>query len=357
MGIPPIISKRQVHSANSLFLARKKRKCLIIAEVAQAHDGSLGMAHAFIDAVAKTGASGIKFQTHIANEESTIEEPWRIKFSLQDETRYDYWKRMEFTEPQWLGLMEHATESGLLFLSSPFSIKAFEMLSRVGVAAWKIASGEIDNEPLIQRMVESGLPLILSTGMSSLEEIDNIVNKILCCQKDLTILQCTSEYPCNPESWGLNMLSTFRSHYGCCVGFSDHSGDIFAGLAAAVLGAEMIEVHITFSKDMFGPDAPASITPAELQKLVQGVAEIERAIGNPVEKSKMASKLSQTRAIFSKSVVTALDLRKGTVLNYSNLALKKPGIGLSPRCFSELIGKKLTRDLSKDSFISESDFE
>jgi N-acetylneuraminate synthase len=122
--------------------------CLIIGEVAQAHDGSLGMAHAFIEAIAAAGADAVKFQTHIAAAESTPAEPWRVRFSAQDASRYDYWKRMEFTEEQWRGLKQHAFEKGLLFLSSPFSLEAVELLERVGVAAWKIASGETGNRPL-----------------------------------------------------------------------------------------------------------------------------------------------------------------------------------------------------------------
>src|SRR5579883_3362744 len=130
------------------------KHCMIIAEVAQAHDGSLGMAHAFIDAIAAAGADAVKFQTHLAAAESSPSEPWRVKFSYQDATRYDYWKRMEFTEPQWAGLKEHATEKGLKFLSSPFSIEAVELLGRIGVSAWKIASGEFNNLPMLDRILE-----------------------------------------------------------------------------------------------------------------------------------------------------------------------------------------------------------
>ena len=134
------------------------RPCTIIGEVAQAHDGSLGMAHAHIDAIAAAGGDAVKFQTHIAVAESTAAEPWRTRFSPQDETRLDYWRRMEFTEDQWLGLRRHADEKSLLFLSSPFSLEATELLCRVGVAGWKVASGEINNFPMLDRMTETGLP-------------------------------------------------------------------------------------------------------------------------------------------------------------------------------------------------------
>ncbi len=171
------------------------RPCTIIGEVAQAHDGSLGMAHAHIDAIAAAGGDAVKFQTHIAVAESTAAEPWRKRFSPQDETRLDYWRRMEFTEDQWLGLRRHADEKSLLFLSSPFSLEATELLYRVGVAGWKVASGEINNFPMLDRMTETGLPVILSTGMSGLAEIDASVARIQASDAPLAVLQCASIYP------------------------------------------------------------------------------------------------------------------------------------------------------------------
>src|SRR5438132_3476892 len=157
---------------------RPEARCLIVGEVAQAHDGSLGMAHAFIDAIAAAGADAVKFQTHLAHAESTPAEPWRVRFSAQDDSRYAYWRRMEFTEDQWCGLRAHAIDRGLLFLSSPFSLEAIELLTRVGVAAWKVASGEIANTSILDRMTETGLPIMLSTGMSRVDEIDVAVTRI-----------------------------------------------------------------------------------------------------------------------------------------------------------------------------------
>ncbi|MBW2435620.1 MAG: N-acetylneuraminate synthase family protein, partial [Deltaproteobacteria bacterium] len=183
--------------------------CLIVAEVAQAHDGSLGMAHAYIDAIADAGADAVKFQTHIAAAESTPQEPWRIKFSQQDATRYDYWQRMEFSEAQWLGLKDHADERGLIFLSSPFSLEAVDLLSRIGVAAWKVPSGETSNTPMLDKMIKTGLPVILSTGMSTLDEIDGAVNRIKDGGVSLVVLQCTTAYPCPPEKIGINLISFF----------------------------------------------------------------------------------------------------------------------------------------------------
>src|SRR5215467_15257875 len=163
------------HATDVAHPAGLSPQCCIVAEVAQAHDGSLGTAHAFIDACARAGADAIKFQTHIASAESTPGEPWRVKFSRQDASRYDYWKRMEFTAEQWRGLAEHANERGLIFLSSAFSFAAVELLERLGMSAWKVGAGEVTNLPLLERMARTGKPVLLSSGMSTWAELDAAV--------------------------------------------------------------------------------------------------------------------------------------------------------------------------------------
>ena len=326
--------------------------CLIIGEIAQAHDGSLGTAHAYIDAIANAGADAIKFQTHIAAAESTPGEPWRVKFSPQDESRYEYWQRMEFTEDQWHGLKSHADDRNLIFLSSPFSIEAFELLSRVGVEAWKIASGEVTNTLLIERMVNSGQPIMLSSGMSMINELDEIVKYIKENRNDLTLFQCTSSYPVSPEKIGLNMLAEFRQRYDCKVGLSDHSGSIFAGLAAATLGANAVEVHVTFSREMFGPDISSSITISELSQLVEGAKFIQQSIANPVEKDQIAQEMQPLRDLFTKSVVARTDLPAGTILKLEHLTVKKPGTGIPAKQLKELIGRRLLADVKANQLLS-----
>jgi N,N'-diacetyllegionaminate synthase len=334
-----------------------KHPVFLIAEIAQAHDGSLGMAHAYIDAVADAGVNAIKFQTHIADAESTPSEPWRVKFSLQDKTRYDYWKRMEFTEDQWLGLRQHSEEAGLQFLSTPFSMKAFDLLNRVGVAAWKIGSGEVTNVMMLEAMAETGLPMILSTGMSTFAEIDEAVSLIKGYHSNLTILQCSTAYPCPPEQVGLNMLAFFRKRYGCRVGISDHSGTIYPSLAAVSLGAEMIEVHVNLSREMFGPDVSSSVTTNELRQLIEGVRFIERVLQHPINKDDLASEKEDLRRMFSKSIVAVADLPKGTILGKEHLALKKPGTGLGPDMVKSIIGHTLKRSLKTNQVITNEDYE
>lgn len=330
-------------------------RCLVIAEVAQSHDGSLGLAHAFIDAIAASGADAVKFQTHIAAAESTPGEPWRVKFSRQDATRYDYWKRMEFSEAQWRELKTHADERALAFLSSAFSPEAVALLERVGVAAWKVASGEVASAPLFDLMLAGGRPVLLSTGMSTLTEIDAAVARARSHNVPLAVMQCTSMYPTSPERVGLNLLGVFRERYGCAVGLSDHSGTIYPGLAAAALGAEVIEVHVALSREMFGPDVPASVTTTELRELVRGVRFIEAMNAHPVDKDSLAEELAPMRSLFTKSVVASCDLKAGTVLTAEHLALKKPGTGIPAVRLPELVGRRLARDLRINELLDESD--
>ena len=339
-------------SDNWLKTPTAAASCTVIAEVAQAHDGSLGMAHAFIDAVASTGAHAVKFQTHIASAESTLREPWRKKFSLQDATRFDYWRRMEFTPEQWQGLRRHTDQKELLFLSSPFSMQAMDLLDGVGVAGWKVASGEVADGPLLQRMAAGDLPVILSSGLSDYAELDSAVQIIKSRGVPLAVLQCASRYPCSPQDVGLNVMQSFRSRYpGAAIGLSDHSAKIFPGLAAVALGAQVIEVHVTLSRDMFGPDVAASLTVAEIRQLVEGVRFTEAMLSSPADKTSIPDDLKQMRAIFTKSLVAADDLPAGRVLTAIDLVAKKPGSGISVSELPKFIGQKLKRKLLRDQTI------
>jgi N,N'-diacetyllegionaminate synthase len=276
---------------------------LIVAEVGQAHEGSLGQAHAYIDAIAQAGADAVKFQCHIAEAESTPDEPWRVPPEWpQDESRYAYWKRMEFTQEQWWSLAEHAKAAGLIFLCSPFSVEAVRLLDPM-VPAWKVSSGEVGNEALIHELYHSGKPVILSSGMSTDEETWTVLRRFLAApsRSPIAVLQCTSLYPCPPEKVGLNVLvdtyASGESWRSWPVGLSDHSGTIWPALAAVTLGASIVEVHVCFSKAEFGFDVESSITIDELTRLVEGVRFIEKA-KTPVDKDQMARELEPMRRLF-----------------------------------------------------------
>lgn len=333
------------------------KQCLVIAEVAQAHDGSLGTAHAYIDAAARAGADAVKFQCHIAREESTPSEPWRVQFSKQDATRYDYWKRMEFTPEQWHGLKAHCDEAGVAFLASPFSVAAVQLLSEVGVPAWKVASGEITNRALFEAMAATKLPLLISTGMVGWAEIDRIVQAVRAHDLDLLLMQCTTAYPCPPERVGLNVMEEMRSRYGCWVGLSDHSGTLWPGVAAAQLGAHALEVHVTFSRESFGPDVPASLTLPEFAEMVRGIRFIETMRRNPVDKDAIAEEMAAMRGLFMRSVVVRDARPAGHVLTEADLAAKKPGTGIPGPRLPEYIGRTLRRPVDADTLLSEDDLE
>lgn len=324
---------------------------ILIGEVGQAHDGSLGLAHRFIDAIADAGADAVKFQTHIAAAESTPAEPWRVRFSPQDETRYDYWRRMEFTEAQWVGLREHADERGLMFLSTPFSVEAVELLERVGVSMWKISSGEVGNEELL-RSIPSDAPVLLSSGMSPWQELDEAVETCRRNGNPVAVLQCTSAYPTAPTQVGLNLIDEFRQRWGCPVGLSDHSGTIFPSLAAVTLGADIVELHVTLSRRMFGPDVPASLTVEELALVKEGMTHIDQMRRHPVDKDLVAAGMEEMRRLFTRSLVARTNLPRGHVLDRRDLLAKKPGSGIPPSSISSVLGCRLTVDLAADQLLA-----
>lgn len=330
-----------------------KQKNYIIAEISQNHDGSLGQAHAFIDAVAETGADAIKFQTHIAEEESTPDEPFRVNFSYCDKTRYDYWKRMEFTYEQWQVLYDHAVERGLDFLSSPFSVVALEMLDKIGVPAWKFGSGEVFNDILLKRAIDTGKPIILSTGLSTLQEIDTQVKMVQEAGNPLLLMECTTAYPSMPEQIPIQRISSYLERYHCPIGISDHSATIYPSLAAATLGARAFEVHVTMSRKMFGPDVKASVTMEELKQIVDGTAFVSKMLEAREDKSELSNGTKALRTMFSKSIYAKRDLRMGDVLDVADLGIKKPFSvdGIAVEDYNKILGKRLSVNIMKDTVI------
>lgn len=330
-------------------------KPYLIAEIAQAHDGSLGILHSYIDAVAKTGVQAIKFQMHIAEAESSIHEPFRVKFSKEDATRYDYWKRMEFSLEQWKGIKAHCDEVGLDFICSPFSNLAVDWLEEVGVHTYKIGSGEVNNLLLLEKITQTGKPIIISSGMSSFAELDGTVNFLKSKNAQFSILQCTTAYPTQPEQYGLNVIAELKARYNVPVGFSDHSSWVATGVAAVALGAEILEFHVVFHKEMFGPDAVASLNLMQAKLLVEAVNRIHSAQNNPIDKNNNEN-FKELKTIFEKSLAINKDLPKGHILTFADLESKKPsGFGISAKEFRNVIGKKLANNKTKWDFLNEDD--
>ena len=329
----------------------------LIAEVAQAHEGSLGIAHSYIDALAGTGVDAIKFQVHIAEAESSPFEQFRIKFSREDASRFDYWKRMQFTADQWAEVKNHCEERGVEFMASPFSVAALELLEAIGVKQYKVGSGEISNFLLIDRIAATGKAVILSSGLSSYEELDAATSMFGKSSSTYSILQCTTAYPTRPEEWGLNVLQVLRERFDCKVGFSDHSGNMYACLAAAALGAEILEFHAVFDQRMFGPDATSSLPIDEITRLTAGVRMIERALANPVDKNRTGM-YSDLKIMFGKSLAVNKDLKKGHKIQLHDLESKKPAEkGIAASDYRSVINRVIKRDLGRYTFLQSSDLQ
>jgi N-acetylneuraminate synthase len=328
------------------------RSPTIIAEVGSVHDGSFGNALKLIEAAARCGADAVKFQTHIAEAETLADAPAPAYFTA--EPRYDYFRRTAFSLDQWKHLAAHCAGQGVAFLSSPFSIEAVDLLEEVGVSAYKIPSGEVTNLPLLERIAAIGKPVYLSSGMSNWAELDTAVTVLRAGKGQLTVLQCTSAYPCPPERVGLNVLPEMAARWGLPVGFSDHTDGIAAGIAAVALGATVIEKHFTFSRLMYGSDAANATEPADFRLFCQSIRAVATMLAHPVDKNDLAP-YRETKRVFEKSIVTARPLAAGTVLLRQHLAFKKPGDGISAARWAELVGRRLVRDLPADHKLTMSD--
>lgn len=330
------------------------RHTFIIAEVGSVHDGSFGNALKLIEAAAACGVDAVKFQTHIPEAETLPGAPMPPYF--KGEPRFEYFKRTGFTLDQWIQLKAHCEKHAVTFLSSPFSEEAVDLLASLDMQAYKIPSGEVTNLPMLEKIAQLGKSIYLSSGMSSWEELDRAVNLIRRYQAPLTVLQCTSEYPCPYESVGLNVMQEMAERYRLPVGLSDHTLTNYASFAAVVLGATLIEKHFTFSRQMYGSDAKHSLEPDEMTDLVNGIRAIEIMLSSKINKDEI-SQYQGMKDIFEKSLVAEANLSTGTVLTRDVVTIKKPGTGISASRLNEFLGKTLSRDVKRGQLFSEQDFE
>lgn len=330
-------------------------KTIIILEIAQSHDGSLGQAISYIELAHKLGADGVKFQLHIADEESTRDEQFRVNFSHQDNSRFDYWKRMEFTLPQWKILKAKAQSLNLLFVISVFSKKAVIFANSLKADVIKLGSGEFDSYEILEEVSKVKRPIIVSTGMSNDKEISNVI-KLFKRKNLFTLMHCTSIYPTPVNKIGLNNIDELRRKYNCNIGYSDHSGNIYAPIISITKKIKVLEIHVTFHKDFFGPDVSSSLDPQEIKTLIEfnnAFYEIEK---NPTSKNKLSKTLKSTRDKFSKSLSLSKDLSKDTVITREHLCLKKPGTGIKPNEMKKYIGKKLKKNVLSNRLLRKNDF-
>ena len=326
----------------------------IVAEIGMSHNGSVGQARCFIDAATEAGADAVKFQVHIPEAETLRNAPTPPYFN--EEPRFEYFKRTAFDESQLVVLKGYAESRGLIFICSPFSIPAVDLLENINVSAYKIPSGEVTNLPLLEYVARKGKSIIVSSGMSSLSELEEAISLIRRFNQDIVLMQCTSEYPCPYKNVGLNLIQELKQRFDLPVGLSDHTPTIYAAIAAVALGVCVIEKHFTLSKRMYGPDAKFSLTPEEFNQMVEGIRAVETALSHPMDKDDIG-RLEYMRRTFQKSIVSIVDIPRGTEIQEDMISIKKPGDGLHPRYLNEIIGKKVLRDIPRDSLIHKEDIE
>lgn len=327
-------------------------KTLIIAEAGVNHNGSLEIAKKLVRTAKECGADIVKFQT--AKLDSLVSKfaemaDYQKANTGKVESQKEMLSRLLLSFDEFTELAAYCKEVGIMFLSTPFDIESIRFLNDMQ-DIWKIPSGEITNYPYLVEIAKTGKRVILSTGMSDMDEIRAALDLLKKNGSgEITVLHCTTEYPAPLNEVNLNVMTTLRNEFGCKVGYSDHTKGIEVSLAAVAMGAEVIEKHFTLDRNMEGPDHKASLEPAELKALVDGIRIIELAKGS-FEKAPTESEL-KNRAVARKSIVAARDIKRGEVLTEENLTTKRPGSGISPMRWKEVVGTAAKRDFTEDELI------
>jgi N,N'-diacetyllegionaminate synthase len=328
--------------------------CFIIAEAGVNHNGDPALAHRLIDVAFHARADAVKFQTFKADRLVTLDAP-KAEYQLQQteagESQYDMLKRLELSAETFGELQQHCHEVGIRFMSTPFDEDSADLLARLGVTVFKTPSGELTNLPYLAHVARKGRPMIVSTGMATLGEVEAAVNAIRSTgNPDLVLLHCVSNYPADPADVNLRAMETMTRAFGVPVGLSDHTAGIEVALAAVALGACVVEKHFTLDRTLPGPDHAASLEPDQLAAMIRGIRNVEAALGHG-RKEPTASELN-TADVARKSLVAARDLLAGAVLSDDMLAVKRPGTGLPPVMRPYLIGRTLHIDVKAGTLIA-----
>jgi N,N'-diacetyllegionaminate synthase len=328
----------------------------VIAEIAQAHDGSLGYAHAFIDIARRSGADAVKFQMHYPEYESTVDEKFRVKLSSQYKNRFEYWKRMEFSKEQWLELKKHCDQLNIEFMVSVFSKYAVNLAKEIGLNNIKISSGEIFNDPLVDEICKRFENIIFSTGMLKAEKIYEKIKFFHKQKRNIAVLHCISKYPVTNAELSLDFINVLKkTDKNFLIGYSDHSGSIAPPIYALSQRINILEVHLALDKDQYGPDTGSSLVAEELKficKLNKDFSEIH----NPKKKRDEIIESISNKHLFMSSLCLTNDKKKGEVIKEKDLVLKKPGTGIPYSKKKSIIGRKLTKNVSKKKLLRYDDF-
>lgn len=328
--------------------------CFIIAEAGVNHNGSLETAKRLIDIAIYSGADAVKFQTFKADclvAGNARKADYQLKTTDVNESQYEMLRHLELSYEAHHELFEYCEKRDILFMSTPFDEKSVDFLTDLGVAAFKIPSGEITNLPFLIHVASKGKPLIVSTGMTNLGEVETAVKAIESRgNRDIVLLQCVSNYPAAPEDANLRAMQTMATSFGVPVGYSDHTKGIEVAIAAVALGACVIEKHFTLDRNMDGPDHRASVEQEELKALVKGIRNVETAMGNG-RKEPVVSE-ANTAAVARKSLVAARYISAGTKLTEALIDIKRPGTGISPAVRPYLIGRTVKQSVQGGTLLS-----
>ena len=326
---------------------------LIIAEAGVNHNGNLDLALKMVDEAKRAGADIVKFQTAIPEKvisKYADKAEYQKKTTGNEESQLEMCKRIHLKLSDYDIIKKYCEEVGIEFLSTPFDLESIDYLEKLGMRLWKIPSGEITNLPYLIKIAKTGKPVIMSTGMAELKEVEEAVNVLKeNGAGEITLLHCTTEYPAPFESVNLRAMNTLREKFGTEVGYSDHTVGFEAAVAAAVLGAAVIEKHFTLNHNMEGPDHKASLEPEEFEVMVNNIRLIEKALGDGVKQPAEVEK--KNIAIARKSIVAAKDIKKGEIFTEENITVKRPGSGISPMKWFEVLGTEAVRDFGEDELI------
>ncbi|MCY6483563.1 N-acetylneuraminate synthase [Clostridium aestuarii] len=333
--------------------------CFIIAEAGVNHNGDIKLAKKLVDMAVYAGADAVKFQTFRSEKLVTgyakMAKYQKDNIGIED-SQFNMLKKLELSYSEFKELKKYCKDKEIIFLSTPFEFESADFLSSIGIEAFKISSGDLTNIPLLEHIADMNKPIILSSGMAVLGEIE----EALMCLKnkgidDIAVLHCTSNYPAALETVNLKAMNTIKEAFGVVGGYSDHTEGITIPIAAAALGANIIEKHFTLDKNMEGPDHKASLEPEELKQMVDGIRSVEISLGNGVKRFSK-SEIS-TMQVARKSIVAFRNINKGEIIKLEDLDYKRPGDGLSPKYYKSLIGKKANKNINKDEQLTFGVFE
>jgi N,N'-diacetyllegionaminate synthase len=341
-------ASRKIRIANRLI--GETEPCFIIAEAGVNHNGDVNLAKKLIDAAKEAGADAVKFQTFKAGEvvtSSAEKAGYQKETTPSEESQYDMIKKLELSGEDFEELFAYTQEKGIIFLSTPFDKGSVDLLDELGISAFKVGSGEITNFPLLKHIAKKRKPIILSTGMATLEEVKEALEVI---KEEVILLHCVSSYPARIEDMNLKAMETLRNAFKLPVGLSDHSLGITVPIAAVALGACVIEKHFTLDKNLPGPDHRASLEPEELKQMVTAIRDVEKAMGDGIKRPTKAE--AENGKVVRRSIVARVDIPEGTIITQGMLDTKRPGTGLEPRYIDMIVGRKAREHIKSEELVT-----